>query len=234
MGRDVGIQTSQRFANQLFLESDFVLAVGARFAERHTGDLDVYRGERTFVHIDIAPRQIGRVSGRPRHRQRRQAGARGAAGGRPGHDAGAGPGAWVERVYELRSTMLRRMDFDDEPIKPQRVFKEMNEYFDATRSSSPRSACTRSGAGSSRRPTSPATTSAAGRRGRSGGRCRRASGPSSAAPDKLVVGVVGDYSFGFLMEEVAVAVQHQVPFVLVMVNNGYMSLIRQPEKTSTT
>src|SRR5919109_348812 len=57
----VGIQTSQRFANQLFLESDFVLAVGARFAERHTGNLDVYRGDRTFVHIDIEPGQIGRV-----------------------------------------------------------------------------------------------------------------------------------------------------------------------------
>src|SRR5262249_25579942 len=48
----VGTQPSQRFANQLFLESDFVLAVGARFADRHTGDLDVYRGERTFVQVD--------------------------------------------------------------------------------------------------------------------------------------------------------------------------------------
>src|SRR5919202_1256477 len=57
----VGIQTSQRFANQLFLESDFVLAVGARFADRHTGNLEVYRGDRTFVHIDIEPGQIGRV-----------------------------------------------------------------------------------------------------------------------------------------------------------------------------
>src|SRR5438132_11126396 len=48
-------------------------------------------------------------------------------------------------------------------------------------------------------------------------------------PDKLVVGVVGDYSFEFLMEEVAVAVQYKVPYVLVMVNNGYMGLIRQSE-----
>src|SRR5947209_10530167 len=45
----------------------------------------------------------------------------------------------------------------------------------------------------------------------------------------LVVGVVGDYSFEFLMEEVAVAVQYKVPYVLVMVNNGYMGLIRQSE-----
>ena len=57
----VGIQTSQRHANQLFLESDVVLAVGARFGDRHTGDLAVYRGDRTFIHIDIAPQQIGKV-----------------------------------------------------------------------------------------------------------------------------------------------------------------------------
>jgi tartronate-semialdehyde synthase len=54
-------------------------------------------------------------------------------------------------------------------------------------------------------------------------------GVKLARPDKLVVGVVGDYSFEFLIEEVAVAVQYKVPFVLVMVNNGYMGLIRQSE-----
>ena len=57
----VGIQTCHRFANQIFLESDVVLAVGARFGDRHTGDIDVYRGDRTFIHVDISPQQIGRV-----------------------------------------------------------------------------------------------------------------------------------------------------------------------------
>src|SRR5215210_1995229 len=57
----VGIQTTQRFGNQTFLESDVVLAVGARFGDRHTGDISVYRGDRKFIHIDISPEQIGRV-----------------------------------------------------------------------------------------------------------------------------------------------------------------------------
>jgi tartronate-semialdehyde synthase len=47
------------------------------------------------------------------------------------------------------------------------------------------------------------------------------------APEKRIA---GDYSFRFLTEEVAVAVQDRVPFVLVMVNNTYMGLIRQAEK----
>src|SRR5205807_1085725 len=57
----VGIQTQQRFANAIFLESDCVLAVGARFADRHTGALDVYRGKRKFIHVDVEPTQIGKV-----------------------------------------------------------------------------------------------------------------------------------------------------------------------------
>ena len=42
--------------------------------------------------------------------------------------------------------------------------------------------------------------------------------------------MVGDYSFQFLMEEVAVAAQYRVPFVLVMVNNTNLGLIRQAER----
>jgi glyoxylate carboligase len=55
-------------------------------------------------------------------------------------------------------------------------------------------------------------------------------GAKLGAPEKLIVGIVGDYSFQFLMEEVAVAVQYRVPFVLVMLNDTYMGLIRQAEK----
>ena len=57
----VGIQTSHRYGNATMLESDFVLGIGNRWANRHTGALDVYTEGRTFVHIDIEPTQIGRV-----------------------------------------------------------------------------------------------------------------------------------------------------------------------------
>jgi tartronate-semialdehyde synthase len=49
-------------------------------------------------------------------------------------------------------------------------------------------------------------------------------------PDAQVVGVVGDYSFQFLVGDLATAVQNRVPYVVVMLNNGYLSLIRQPSK----
>src|ERR1700748_2014733 len=57
----VGLQTSHRYGNATMLESDFVLGIGNRWANRHTGSVDVYTKGRTFVHVDIEPTQIGRV-----------------------------------------------------------------------------------------------------------------------------------------------------------------------------
>ncbi|HUO37433.1 MAG TPA: thiamine pyrophosphate-binding protein, partial [Mycobacterium sp.] len=56
-----GLQTSHRYGNATLLASDFVLGVGNRWANRHTGSIDVYAKGRTFVHVDIEPTQIGRV-----------------------------------------------------------------------------------------------------------------------------------------------------------------------------
>ena len=57
----VGLQTSHRYGNATMLEADFVLGIGNRWANRHTGGLDTYTRGRTFVHVDIEPTQIGRV-----------------------------------------------------------------------------------------------------------------------------------------------------------------------------
>src|SRR5918912_221368 len=57
----VGLQTSHRYGNATLLASDFVLGIGNRWANRHTGSVETYRAGRTFVHVDVEPTQIGRV-----------------------------------------------------------------------------------------------------------------------------------------------------------------------------
>jgi tartronate-semialdehyde synthase len=227
----VGIQTSQRYANQLFLESDFILAVGARFADRHTGELSVYRGDRTFVQIDIEPYQIGRVFPPDLGivsdaRLALEALAEVARDMTPARK----PGAWVERVGELRSTLLRKMDFDDVPVKPQRVYKEINEVFDEDTVFLTAIGLYQIFSGQFQTTYKPRHYICCGQAGPLGWEVPACIGAKLGAPDKLIVGIVGDYSFQFLMEEIAVAVQYRVPFVLVMLNNGYMGLIRQAEK----
>ena len=57
----VGLADQHRYGNATMLKSDFVLGIGNRWANRHTGSVDVYTKDRKFVHVDIEPTQIGRV-----------------------------------------------------------------------------------------------------------------------------------------------------------------------------
>ena len=226
----VGIQTQQRYANALFLESDLVVGVGNRWAERHTGDLDVYRGDRKFVHVDIEPGQIGRVfppdlaivSDAKLALEAMLDTARGMTPERE-------PGPWTERVDELRSTLLRKTDFDDVPVKPQRVYQEMNEYFGEDTIFVTAIGLYQIWSGQFQKTYKPRHYLCCGQAGPLGWEVPACIGVKLGRPDNLVVGVVGDYSFQFLMEEIAVAVQYGIPYVLVMVNNAYMGLIRQSE-----
>ena len=226
----VGLQTSQRYANALFLESDLVIGIGNRWAERHTGDLDVYRGDRKFVHVDIDPRQMGRVFPPDLAVVSDAKLALGAMTDTaramtPERE----PGAWVERVDELRSTLLRKTDFDNVPVKPQRAFQEMNRFFDEDAIVVTAIGLYQIFSGQFQKTYKPRHYLCCGQAGPLGWEVPACIGVKLGRPDNLVVGVVGDYSFQFLMEEIAVAVQYKIPYVLVMLNNAYMGLIRQGE-----
>ena len=56
-----GIKVGMPIGNKVFLEADLVLGIGCRFTDRHTGALDVYRGNRRFIHINIDPGEIGKI-----------------------------------------------------------------------------------------------------------------------------------------------------------------------------
>jgi tartronate-semialdehyde synthase len=226
----VGLQTSQRYANALFLESDLVVGIGNRWAERHTGDLNVYRGNRKFVHIDIDPRQIGRVfppdlAVVSDAKLALEAMLQTARDMTPQRE----PDAWVERVDELRSTLLRKTDFDDSPVKPQRAYQEMNEFFDEDAIMVTAIGLYQIFGGQFQKTYKPRHYLCCGQAGPLGWEVPACIGVKLGRPENLVVGIVGDYSFQFLMEEIAVAVQYNIPYVLVMLNNAYMGLIRQGE-----
>ena len=51
-----------------------------------------------------------------------------------------------------------------------------------------------------------------------------------AKPKNKVVAVMGNFGFTFMVEELAVAAQYNVLVIVVIVNNAYLSLIRQNQK----
>jgi tartronate-semialdehyde synthase len=224
-----GIQTQTRAGNEALLASDLVLAVGARFADRHTGDLDVYRGSRRFIHIDVEPTQIGRVFGPDLGIVADAKLALGALleAARRRLASGRAPSAWVAQVPERRRELARKTDYDNVPIKPQRVFQEVNEFFDRDTVFVTAIGLYQIFSGQFQEVYQPRHYLICGQAGPLGWEVSACTGAKLGLPEKTVVGVVGDYSFQFMMEEVAVACQYEVPFVLVMLNNAYLGLIRQ-------
>ncbi|OEV06686.1 glyoxylate carboligase [Streptomyces nanshensis] len=231
-----GIQTSQKYANASFLEADFVLAVGARFGDRHTGaNIDVYRGGRTFVHVDIEPGQIGKVF-EPDLGIVSDAGlfltALLAAARK--RKARADVEGWVERCKELKRTLVRREDFDSTPVKAPRAYKEINEAFDENTWFVTAIGLYQIWGGQHQKAYLPRHYQVCGQAGPLGWEVPAAIGVKKALegmgqPDAEVVGIVGDYGFQYLVEELAVAAQYHVPYVLIMLNNEYLGLIRQAE-----
>ncbi len=227
-----GLQTSQQYGNATFLASDFVLGIGNRWANRHTGGLELYRRGRTFVHVDIEPTQIGRVFP-PDFGIVSDAGAALAlfvevARERKGRLRDYG--AWVEECVKRKHSMLRRTHFDNVPVKPQRVYEEMNRTFGRDTRFVSTIGLSQIAGGQFLHVYRPRHWINAGQAGPLGWTLPAALGVAVADPDTPVVALSGDYDFQFLVEEMAVGAQFHLPYIHVVVNNSYLGLIRQSQR----
>lgn len=230
----VGLQTAHRYGNATFLDSDVVVGIGNRWANRHTGGLDTYRRGRRFVHVDIEPTQIGRVFA-PDYGVVSDAGAALRAlltEARRRHDAGTLPdrSAWAESCRERKATLLRRTDFPHVPIKPQRVYQEMNRVFGPETRYVTTIGLSQIAAGQFLHVYRPRHWVNCGQAGPLGWTIPAALGAVVAGPSTPVVALSGDYDFQFMMEELAVGAQFGLPYVHVVVNNSYLGLIRQAQR----
>ncbi len=229
MAGHVGIQCNTRSGNQVFLESTLVLAVGARFNDRHTGDLKVYKGNRKFIHVDVDPGQLGKnimpdlgicadakltLQALLDEMKRRK----------------VKPHPKKIDIAQIRSKMERKTDYENVPIKPQRVFREINEFFDEETVFVTCIGLNQIWSGQLQKITKPRHYLDCGGAGPLGWDMPASIGAKIARPDKLVVDVVGDFGFQFCMDALPVAVMYKVPFVIIVLNNGYLGLIRQAEK----
>ncbi|GAA2839346.1 glyoxylate carboligase [Kribbella solani] len=230
----VGLQTSHRYGNATMLASDLVLGIGNRWANRHTGGLDVYRGERKFIHVDIEPTQIGRVFA-PDYAVVSDARAAlqvfvevarewSAAGRLPDRTA------WAAECRERRTTLQRKTHFDNTPIKPQRVYEEMNRAFGPDVRYVSTIGLSQIQAAQMLHVYRPRHWINAGQAGPLGWTVPATLGVAVADPDSTVVALSGDYDFQFLIEELAVGAQFGIPYIHVVVNNSYLGLIRQAQR----
>ncbi|WP_411133940.1 glyoxylate carboligase [Streptomyces sp. C10] len=230
----VGLQTSHRYGNANFLESDFVLGIGNRWANRHTGKLDVYTQGRTFVHVDIEPTQIGKIFA-PDYGIASDAKAAlelfvevakelKAAGELPDR------GDWAAATQERKAQLQRRTHFDNVPMKPQRVYEEMNKAFGPETRYVTTIGLSQIAGAQMLHVYKPRHWINCGQAGPLGWTIPAALGVATADPETPVVALSGDYDFQFMLEELAVGAQHKIPYIHVLVNNAYLGLIRQAQR----
>ena len=175
-----------------------------------------------------SPRRSAACSAGPRHRLRRQAAlAQFVEVAREMKMAGrlACRKAWVAEVQQRRRTLHRKSDFDNVPIKPQRVYREMNRYFPRDVRYVSTIGLSQIAAAQFLSVNQPRHWINCGQAGPLGWTIPAAIGVKVASPDSDVVAISGDYDFQFMIEELAVAAQFNVPYIHVVVNNSYLGLI---------
>jgi tartronate-semialdehyde synthase len=194
----------------------------------------VYTKGRKFVHVDIEPTQIGRVfapdfgivsDAKAALELFVQAARERMAAGRLKDYS-----TWAARCAERKKWMHRKSHFDNVPIKPQRVYEEMNKVFGRDTVYVTTIGLSQIAGAQFLHVYGPRQWINCGQAGPLGWTVPAALGVVAADPTKTVVGLAGDYDFQFLIEELAVGAQFGLPYVQVVVNNSYLGLIRQAQR----
>jgi len=211
-------------ANHAVSHCDLLVAVGARFDDRVTGKLSEFAPHAVKAHIDIDPSAIdksvpidipvvGHVKAvlkslvekvEPRERS-----------------------AWLKQVAKWRKAHPFAFDRNDAELLPQFVIEQV---YEATKGN----AVVVTDVGQHQmwaahffRYTKPRTFLSSGGLGTMGYGLPAAIGAQAGRRNKTVVAISGDGSIQMNFQELVVAVEHGLPVKVVILNNGYLGMVRQ-------
>jgi acetolactate synthase-1/2/3 large subunit len=222
-----------KWSNWALNKCDLLVAVGARFDDRVTGKLTAFAAGAEVVHLDVDAAEIGKlrradipVVGPLKQILTRLAAAFEALRGDGRHPATR---PWLEQLAAWRDEFPLRYGEDGEWLKPQRVLESLQAL-----TSGRDDVIWTTGVGQHQmwamqyllcdRPRSFITSGGLGTMGYG---LPAAVGAKAACPDATVVCVDGDGCFQMTSQELATAVTEDLPIVVVIVNNGYLGMVRQ-------
>ncbi|HHZ20023.1 MAG TPA: biosynthetic-type acetolactate synthase large subunit [Firmicutes bacterium] len=212
------------YANYAVTEADLLIAIGARFDDRVTGRVDTFAPQAKVIHIDIDPAEIGKnvrvdipIVG----------------------DATIVIGQLLEELKELQHPeWLARIDewkrhyplrYNESPgaIAPQRVVETIDELTAGNAIITTEVGQNQMWAAQYLKFTKARSFVTSGGLGTMGFGFPAAVGAQVGNKDRLVVCIAGDGSFQMNMQELATLVAYQLPVKVVILNNGYLGMVRQ-------
>jgi acetolactate synthase-1/2/3 large subunit len=217
-----------KWSNWALNKADLIVAVGARFDDRVTGKVSAFAPGATVVHLDIDAAEISKI----RHADIPVVGPLKqvlAELARVIEPQPARTEPWLRQIGDWREQFPLRYRQDDAVLKPQRVLQMLQEL-----SAGRDDMIWTTGVGQHQmwamqyiecdRPRSFITSGGLGTMGYG---IPAAVGAKAARPDATVVCVDGDGCFQMTQQELATAVLEDLPIVVVIVNNGYLGMVRQ-------
>ncbi|SHH70911.1 biosynthetic-type acetolactate synthase large subunit [Desulfosporosinus lacus] len=228
----VGTMCQTPLGNKTVLESDLILNLGGRFDSRSTGEMNVFKMDRKIIHINIDEKELSRhvptelaiasdvknfilkLNNFIRSREYK-----------------LNPKA-LERIEALqieRTRLARQTDFESSPLKPQQAIIEVRKGLRPDAIVTLDCGLSQIWATQLYEAHEPRTFLITGRAGTMGWGLGAAMGAQLAYPQRQVVNLLGDASLGMSLQELATAAKHNIPVVVVVLNNSLFGLIRQQQ-----
>jgi acetolactate synthase-1/2/3 large subunit len=221
-------------ANMGMSGADLLIALGVRFDDRVTGRLAAFAPHAKVIHVDIDPAEIGknRVADLPivgdvkRVLEKLNKVLRELAPQAREQNATA-RGDWWRQIRDWKAEHPLTPEVSTSEIKPQHVMREIDRLSGGRAIVTSDVGQHQMWAAQFIRFNSPRLWINSGGLGAMGFGLPSAIGAQFARPDKLVFSIVGDGGFQMSIPELATIANHALPIKIIVVNNGYLGMIRQ-------
>ncbi len=214
-------------------KSDLLVALGARFDDRVTGQLAAFAPHAKVIHVDIDPAEIGknRNADVPIVGDCKDVIAKLTAELKRSQDESGGVpdrSPWLETLRGWKTRYPYRYDQpSDGPLKSQFAIERLYEL---TRGD----AVVVAGVGQHQmwasqfwRFTEPRTWINSGGLGTMGFAVPAALGAAAGRPDRRVIAIDGDGCFQMTAQELATSTTENIPFITAIINNAHLGMVRQ-------
>ena len=207
------------------------MAIGARFDDRVTGELEKFCPDAKIIHVDVDPSSISKnvkvdipIVGAVGQVLNDMIQAINETGRKPDSDALA---AWWEKINAWRATKCLRYDHNSPLIKPQAVVEKLYELTQGE-------VFVTSDVGQHQmfvaqfyKFTKPRRWINSGGLGTMGFGLPAAMGVQLAHPNDTVICVTGEASIQMCIQELSTCKQFDLPIKIINLNNRYMGMVRQ-------
>jgi acetolactate synthase-1/2/3 large subunit len=217
-------------ANMALTECDLLIALGVRFDDRVTGRLAAFAPHAKVIHVDIDPAEIGKnrapdvpIVGDVKRVLAKLNKVLSEMG--PLDEVLAA--AWWRQVRQWMEEHPLVAEVSDSEIKPQHLMREIDRLSGGHAIVTTDVGQHQMWAAQLIRFNEPRLWITSGGLGSMGFGLPAAVGAQFARPDKLVFSIVGDGGFQMSIPELSTIVANQLPIKIVVMNNGYLGMVRQ-------